>query len=87
MQFHADLPIIISCAEDNVINIWNAVNFKLETQLNYGLQRVWAVHCQPESNCVAFGFDDATLVIKIGKEAPMASFNNGKAVWVKQSEI
>ena len=41
----------------------------------------------PESNYVAFGFDEATMVIKIGKEAPMASFNNGKIVWVKQNEI
>jgi fructose-specific component phosphotransferase system IIB-like protein len=34
---------------------------------------------------VALGFDEATVVLKIGKEAPMASFINGKAVWVKQS--
>lgn len=77
----------MSAGEDNVINIWNAVTFKLETQLNYGLQRVWAIHALPESNYVAFGFDEATMVIKIGKEAPMASFNNGKVVWVKHSEI
>lgn len=36
---------------------------------------------------MALGFDEATVVLKIGKEAPMASFNNGKVVWVKQSEI
>jgi hypothetical protein len=41
----------------------------------------------PNSNYVAFGFDEATVVIKIGKESPMASFNNGRVVWVKQSEI
>lgn len=77
----------MSAGEDSVINIWNAITFKLETFLNYGLQRVWAIHALPESNYVAFGFDEATMVIKIGKEAPMASFNNGKVVWVKQSEI
>jgi coatomer subunit beta' len=36
---------------------------------------------------VSFGFDEATVVIKIGKESPMVSFNNGKVVWVKQSDI
>ena len=36
---------------------------------------------------MAFGFDEATVVIKIGKEFPMVSFNNGKVVWVKQSDI
>lgn len=55
--------------------------------MNYGLQRVWAIHALPESNYVALGFDEATVVLKIGKESPMASFNNGKVVWVKQSEI
>lgn len=73
----------MSAGEDNIINIWNAITFKLETFLNYGLQRVWAIHALPESNYVAFGFDEATVVIKIGKESPMASFNNGKVVWVK----
>lgn len=87
VSFHPDLPIIMSAGEDSVINIWNAITFKLETFLNYGLQRVWAIHALPESNYVAFGFDEATMVIKIGKEAPMASFNNGKIVWVKQNEI
>lgn len=77
----------MSAGEDNIINIWNAITFKLETTLNYNLQRVWAIHALPESNYVAFGFDEATVVIKIGKEAPMASFNNGKVVWVKQNDI
>lgn len=87
VSFHPDLPIILSAGEDNVVNIWNAITFKHETALNYGLQRVWAIHALPESNYVALGFDEATVVLKIGKEAPMATFNNGKVVWVKQSEI
>ena len=74
----------MSAGEDNIINIWNAITFKLETFLNYGLSRVWAIHSLPESNYVAFGFDEATVVIKIGKELPMASFSNSKIVWVKQ---
>ena len=87
VQFHPDLPILLSAGEDNVINIFNAITFKQETQLNYGLQRVWSIHCLPESNYVAFGFDEATVVVKIGKDSPMAGFNNGKVVWVKQSDI
>lgn len=87
VSFHPDLPIILSAGEDNVVNIWNAITFKHEQALNYGLQRVWAIHALPESNYVALGFDEATVVLKIGKESPMASFINGKIVWVKQSEI
>ena len=33
------------------------------------------------------GFDEATVVIKIGNEVPMVSFSNSKVVLVKQSEI
>jgi len=33
------------------------------------------------------GFDEATVVIKIGNEIPMVSFNNGKVVLVNKSEI
>ena len=87
VAFHPDLPLIFSAGEDHVINIWNSLTYKQETFLNYGLKRVWAIHALPESNYVAFGFDEATVVIKLGKEVPLASFNNGKVVWVKQSEI
>ena len=87
VSFHPDLPIIMSAGEDNIINIWNAITFKHETTLNYGLQRVWSIDCLADSNYVAFGFDEATVVVKVGKELPMASFSNGKAVWVRHSEI
>jgi coatomer subunit beta' len=45
------------------------------------------VHPLPSSNYVAIGFDEATVVIKIGNEIPMVSYNNGKVVMVNKSEI
>ena len=33
------------------------------------------------------GFDEATVVIKIGNEIPMVSYQNGKVVLVNKSEI
>jgi coatomer subunit beta' len=48
---------------------------------------VWSISAIPESNYVAFGFDEGTVVIKLGKDLPLASFNNGKVVWIKQREI
>ena len=36
-----------------------------------------------DTNAVAFGFDEGTVVIKIGKELPLATFMIGKVVWVK----
>ena len=83
VHFHPDMPIIFSAGEDHVINLWNANTYKHETFLNYGLQHVWSVHCLPESNFVALGFEEATVVIKIGKDLPLATFSNGKTVWIK----
>jgi coatomer subunit beta' len=37
----------------------------------------------PESNCVAFGFDEGTIVIKLGKDTPLASYVNGKVISIK----
>jgi coatomer subunit beta' len=87
VAYHPDLPIIFSVAEDEVINVWNAVTFQKEQQLNYGLKRAWSIHCLPESNYVAMGFDDATIVIKVGKEFPLVTFSNSKVVWIKKNEI
>jgi len=36
---------------------------------------------------VAIGFDEATVVIKIGNELPMMSYNNGKVVLINKGEI
>ena len=82
--FHPDIPIIFSAGEDDVINIWNAITYRNETTLNYGLKRVWALHALPASNFVAIGFDEATVVIKIGNEIPLMSYNNGKVVMINK---
>lgn len=38
-------------------------------------------------NAVAFGMDEGTIVIKIGKDSPLATFSNGKVVQVKKTEL
>ena len=55
--------------------------------MNYGLKRVWSLHALPQSNNVAIGFDEATVVIKIGNEIPLVSYSNGKVVLVNRGEI
>jgi hypothetical protein len=51
------------------------------------LKRVWALHSPAGSNYVAIGFDEATVVIKIGNEIPLVSYSNGKVVAVNKSEL
>jgi coatomer subunit beta' len=87
VMYHPEIPIILSGGEDDVINVWSSSSYKAVHQLNYGLKRIWGIHAVPEMNAVAFGFDEGTVVIKIGKELPLATFANGKVVWVKSNEI
>ena len=77
----------MSGGEDDVVNIWSSTTYKQVTQLNYGLKRIWAIAAMPETNAVGFGYDEGTVVIKIGKELPLATFSNGKVVQVKSNEV
>lgn len=87
VAFHPELPIIISAAEDGKVNVWNSITYAIEEKLNYGLDRAWAIHAVKNSNYVALAYDEATVVIKIGKETPIVSFNNGRVICAKQGEV
>ncbi len=40
------------------------------------------------SNLVALGYDEGSVLIKIGREEPVASMDSsGKIIWAKQNEI
>lgn len=52
------------------------------------MDRAWALDVGKESsNIVAIGYDEGTVVIKIGSDEPVVSMNNGKLVWAKNLEI
>ena len=87
VAFHPEIPIIMSGGEDDVVQIWNTQTFKHVQKLEFHLKRNWSISAVPENNAVAFGFDEGTVVIKIGKELPLATFSNGKVVWVKQNDV
>lgn len=48
---------------------------------------MWSIAAAPDTNYIAFGSDEGTIVVKMGKDTPLASYVNGKVVWVKQREI
>eukprot|EP00484_Ammonia_sp_Unknown_P017182 CAMPEP_0197027770 /NCGR_PEP_ID=MMETSP1384-20130603/7644_1 /TAXON_ID=29189 /ORGANISM="Ammonia sp." /LENGTH=938 /DNA_ID=CAMNT_0042456673 /DNA_START=31 /DNA_END=2847 /DNA_ORIENTATION=+ len=86
--FHPTLPIIISGSEDGSIKIWHSSTYRLETTLHYGMERVWALSSMQTSNKVAIGFDEGTIMIKLGQEEPIVSMDSsGKVVWAKNHEI
>lgn len=88
VSFHPELPIIMTGSEDGTVRIWHANTYRLESTLNYGLERVWTVACQRGSNNVALGYDEGSIIIKLGREEPAMSMDSsGKIIWAKHSEV
>ena len=68
--------------------MWHSNTYRLETTLNYGLERVWTICCLPGSNNIALGYDEGSIMIKLGREEPAMSMDqSGKIIWAKHSEI
>jgi len=88
VSFHPELPIIITGSEDGTVKIWHANTYRLETTLNYGLERVWSIGVLRGSNNVALGYDEGAIMIKLGREEPAMSMDaGGKIIWAKHSEL
>ncbi|XP_076325541.1 coatomer subunit beta' [Tachypleus tridentatus] len=88
VSFHPELPIIMTGSEDGTVRIWHANTYRLESTLNYGLERVWTISCLQGSNNVALGYDEGSIIIKLGREEPAMSMDSsGKIIWAKHSEI
>ncbi len=52
------------------------------------MERVWAICYLRGSNDVGLGYDEGTIVIKLGREEPAVSMDNtGKIVWARHNEI
>ncbi|KAK2184091.1 hypothetical protein NP493_283g04003 [Ridgeia piscesae] len=88
VAFHPELPIILTGSEDGTVRVWHANTYRLESTLNYGLERVWTVVCRKGSNNVALGYDEGSIMIKLGREEPAMSMDmNGKIIWAKHAEL
>lgn len=86
--FHPELPIIISGSEDGSIRVWNNSTYRLEKPLNYGWERVWAIGVVRGSNLLVVGFDEGTILIKLGREVPAASMDGaGKVIVSKHNQL
>ncbi|KAL3136098.1 hypothetical protein ABBQ32_007120 [Trebouxia sp. C0010 RCD-2024] len=86
--FHPELPVILTGSEDGTVRVWHSTTYRLENNLNYGLERVWALAYLKGSNNVALGYDEGTALIKIGREEPVASMDSsGKIIWAHHNEI
>ncbi|XP_055929433.1 coatomer subunit beta'-like isoform X2 [Argiope bruennichi] len=88
VSFHPELPVIMTGSEDGTVRVWHANTYRLESTLNYNLERVWTIACLKGSNSVALGYDEGSIIIKVGREEPAMSMDSsGKIIWAKHSEI
>lgn len=87
--FHPELPVILTGSEDGTVRVWHANTNRLESSLNYGFERVWTICCLKGSNNVALGYDEGSILVKIGREEPAVSMDasGGKIIWAKHSEL
>ena len=74
VAFHPELPIILTGSEDGTIRIWHASTYRLETTLNYGLERVWSIAHIRGSNDVGLGFDEGSVMIKVSHDQGLGLF-------------
>lgn len=89
VSFHPELPVILTGSEDGTVRVWHANTNRLESSLNYGFERVWAICCLRGSNNVALGYDEGSILVKVGREEPAVSMDasGGKIIWARHSEL
>jgi len=74
VRFHPELPYILSGSEDGQVIVWNTNNYKSTQTLSFYMQKCWSIDINPKKpNIIALGYDEGTLVLKIGGDEPRAS--------------
>lgn len=74
IRFHPELPYFFSASEDGQVILWNTNTYKSSQTLSYYMQKCWSLDINAKRpNLVALGYDEGTLVIKLGGDEPRAS--------------
>lgn len=86
--YHPRLPIIISACEDGAVRMWHATTYRAETTLNYGMERAWSLAALKSSNKLAIGYDEGTVVLRLGHDTPVVSMDpSGKLIWTTNNDV
>lgn len=59
------LNLSFSFWDPGTVRIWHSSTYRLESTLNYGMERVWCVSGLRGSNSVALGYDEGSIIIKV----------------------
>uniref|UniRef100_A0A8C6WVY1 Coatomer subunit beta' n=1 Tax=Neogobius melanostomus TaxID=47308 RepID=A0A8C6WVY1_9GOBI len=87
-----DKPYLISGADDHLVKIWDyQVRLECVSLHNWSCpeRHLRTVRvCQSGSNSVALGYDEGSIIIKLGREEPAMSMDSsGKVMWARHSEV
>ncbi|CAI7719498.1 coatomer subunit beta, putative [Plasmodium vivax] len=85
--YHNNLPIIVSSSEDCNVKIWNSSTFKLESTLNYNMDRCWSLCAKKTKNDLCIGYDEGLVVIQIGSDKPIFAMFKNKIIYIKNTDI
>ncbi|SBT70834.1 coatomer subunit beta, putative [Plasmodium malariae] len=85
--YYSNLPIIISSSEDCNVKIWNSSMFKLESTLNYNMDRCWSLSAKKTKNDLCIGYDEGLVVIQIGSDKPICTMFKNKILYIKNTDI
>ncbi|CAK4617062.1 hypothetical protein LEN26_014692 [Aphanomyces euteiches] len=86
--YHPRLPLIISACEDGAVRMWHSTTYRAETTLNYGMERAWCLAGLDNSNALAIGYDEGSVVLRLGHDTPVVSMDaTGKLIWANNNEI
>ncbi|ETV96981.1 hypothetical protein H310_09830 [Aphanomyces invadans] len=86
--YHPRLPLIISACEDGAVRMWHSTTYRAETTLNYGMERAWCLAGLDSSNVLAIGYDEGSVVLRLGHDTPVVSMDTtGKLIWANNNEI
>lgn len=66
-EFILDVHIQRECSHCflGTVRIWHSSTYRLESTLNYGMERVWCVASLRGSNNVALGYDEGSIIVKV----------------------
>ena len=88
VAFHPQLPILVSTGEEGKTIIHHTNSYSVLNTLEYNLGMGWATDISKENpNIIGIGFDEGSVVIRIGSDEPVVSLSNGKVLWVKSMEV
>ncbi|KAF0720490.1 Aste57867_283 [Aphanomyces stellatus] len=70
------------------VRMWHSTTYRAETTLNYGMERAWCLAGLAASNLLAIGYDEGSVVLRLGHDTPVVSMDaTGKLIWANNNEI